>query len=233
VALGRAIVRQPAAFLLDEPLSNLDAKMRIATRKEINLLHARLRATMIYVTHDQVEAMTLGERICVMNQGRIEQVGAPLDVYDRPVTEFVAGFIGTPPMNFFKGQVREEGGEVHFRTEGIEIRLDRRLADAVRRNLKAPEVTFGVRPESLAIAGAEDRETAGGATVRARVELVEKLGDEQLLYCRSGETDYVAKADSHRGVETGSTVALKVKLQAAHIFEPEHGRNITLDGAAS
>jgi multiple sugar transport system ATP-binding protein len=233
VALGRAIVRQPAAFLLDEPLSNLDAKMRIAMRKEINLLHARLRATMIYVTHDQVEAMTLGERICVMNHGRIEQVGAPLDVYDRPVTEFVAGFIGTPPMNFFRGEVREEGGESFFRAEGIEIRLDRRLGDAVRGGANGPAFTFGIRPESLTIVDGPDRGSAGGPIVEARVELVEKLGNEQLVYCRSGEADYVAKADSHKALETGGTVALRMNLDAAHIFEPEGGRNITLNGGAS
>ena len=229
VALGRAIVRKPVAFLLDEPLSNLDAKMRVAMRKELNLLHSRLKATMIYVTHDQVEAMTLGQRICVMNKGRIEQVGAPLEVYDRPVSEFVAGFIGTPPMNFFKGNVEEEEGSMYFRTEGISILLDKRIADAVKKHTKTPHVTYGIRPESLEIIEGEPDGNEEPFTIETEVQIVEKLGDEQLIYCTSGETQFTAKADSHKNVEPGQTLFLKVNMNASHIFEPEKGRNVTLE----
>jgi len=129
VALGRAIVRDPAVFLLDEPLSNLDAKMRVSMRKELKLLHQRLQTTMIYVTHDQVEAMTLGNRICVMSHGYIQQVGKPLDVYDYPVNKFVAGFIGTPTMNFLEGELLVEGGKTFFTSDHTRIELPSDKAD--------------------------------------------------------------------------------------------------------
>ena len=228
VALGRAIVRQPAAFLLDEPLSNLDAKMRVAMRRELNLLHNRLQATMIYVTHDQVEAMTLGQRICVMNRGRIEQIGPPLEVYDHPVSEFVAGFIGTPPMNFFKGEVREKEDEMYFTTKGIDIRLDRRIREAVKAHTKAPRVTFGIRPESLTIMEKGQKASPNSAVFNTQVEIVEKLGDEQLIYCRSGDTSFTAKADSHKAVEPKQPLALSLSMDASHIFTPETGKNITV-----
>jgi multiple sugar transport system ATP-binding protein len=228
VALGRAIVRKPAAFLLDEPLSNLDAKMRVAMRKELNLLHHRLQATMIYVTHDQVEAMTLGQRICVMSDGYIEQVGAPLEVYDRPASKFVAGFIGTPPINFFEGEVKEEGGSMFFHAQDIEIKLDERLAQAVRSHNAGPKITYGIRPESLKILREEPDEEQKPLTIGTTVEIVEKLGDEQLIYCRTGDTTFIAKGDSHEKVEPDQPLNFIVNLKVSHLFETEHGKNITI-----
>lgn len=228
VALGRAIVRQPSAFLLDEPLSNLDAKMRVAMRKELNLLHSRLNATMIYVTHDQIEAMTLGQRICVMSDGYIEQVGPPLEVYDKPVSEFVAGFIGTPPINFFRGELQEEGNAVYFSARGIKLTLDARLKEAVKKNTKAREITYGIRPENLEIVSGEPGADDKPFTFETNVEIVEKLGDEQLIYCKSGDTSFIAKADSHDTVEMNQSLKVKVNPDASHLFEPEKGKNITV-----
>lgn len=228
VALGRAIVRQPSAFLLDEPLSNLDAKMRVAMRKELNLLHTRLDATMVYVTHDQVEAMTLGQRICVMNLGKIEQVGTPLEVYDRPVSEFVAGFIGTPPMNFFKGDIQEEEDSLHFKSSGIDICLDGRLDNAVKKHAQPGPATFGIRPECLDILDSTSSSASESCTVETKVEIVEKLGDEQLIYCKTGENAFTAKADSHKNVEPGQVLTMKINLDMSHIFEPKQGKNITV-----
>jgi len=228
VALGRAIVRKPVAFLLDEPLSNLDAKMRVAMRKELNLLHNRLQATMIYVTHDQVEAMTLGERICVMSDGYIEQVGPPLEVYDRPASKFVAGFIGTPPINFFEGKLEEENGSMFFCAPEIRIRLDARLASAVKEHNAGPEITYGIRPESLKTLRQEPEGEQKDITLSTTVEIVEKLGDEQLIYCRTGDTSFIAKADSHVEVKPEQTFNFLVDLSRSHLFEPEKGINITV-----
>lgn len=226
VALGRAIVRQPAVFLLDEPLSNLDARMRVAMRRELNLLHSRLQATMIYVTHDQVEAMTLGQRICVMHAGKIQQVGPPLEVYDSPVSKFVAGFIGTPPMNFFVGEIEETREGMRFRSQGIEIPLDKRLTNVVKQWNGPGKVTFGIRPESLAIVKEARFKKAKDPTIQTNVEIVEKLGDEQLIYCKSENNSFIAKSDSHEKVENNQSLTLEVNMDLSHIFEPDNGKNI-------
>jgi multiple sugar transport system ATP-binding protein len=222
VALGRAIVRKPKVFLFDEPLSNLDAKMRVSTRTEISKLHARLGATMIYVTHDQVEAMTMGDRICVMKDGNIMQVAAPLDLYNRPDNLFVAGFIGSPPMNFFKGTLRRAGDHVSFvedNTVGapLTIALDESLAGRSSSYLDRP-VVFGVRPEAirdtLTVANPEP-----GRTADVKVEVSEPMGSETLLYLDTGATSFIARVNPTDRFETGQKVQVTFDLAHAHIFD--------------
>jgi multiple sugar transport system ATP-binding protein len=222
VALGRAIVRKPKVFLFDEPLSNLDAKMRVSTRTEISKLHARLGATMIYVTHDQVEAMTMGDRICVMKDGDIMQVAAPLELYNHPENLFVAGFIGSPPMNFFRGTLRAAGGHVSFVEDNaagrpLTIALDEALAVASADHLDKP-VIFGVRPEaihdSLAVASPDPARTA-----EVRVEVAEPMGSETLLYLDTGATTFVARVSPTDRFDAGQKISVTFDLAHAHLFD--------------
>ena len=223
VALGRAIVRKPKVFLFDEPLSNLDAKMRVSTRTEISKLHARLGATMIYVTHDQVEAMTMGDRICVMKDGNIMQVAAPLDLYNHPDNLFVAGFIGSPPMNFFRGTLRGTGGHVNFVEDNkdgapLTITLDETLAGRSKDYLDKP-VIFGVRPEaihdSLTVAAPEP-----GRTAEVKVEVSEPMGSETLLYLDTGASSFIARVKPSDRFESGQKVQVVFDLDHAHLFDP-------------
>ena len=222
VALGRAIVRKPKVFLFDEPLSNLDAKMRVSTRTEISKLHARLGATMIYVTHDQVEAMTMGDRICVMKDGNIMQVAAPLDLYNHPDNLFVAGFIGSPPMNFFRGTLRRAGDHVSFvedNTVGapLTIALDEALAGRSSGHLDKP-VVFGIRPEairdSLTVAVPDP-----GRTADVKVEVSEPMGSETLLYLDTGATSFIARVNPTDRFDAGQKVQVTFDLSHAHIFD--------------
>src|SRR2546429_522550 len=171
VAVGRAIVRQPKVFLFDEPLSNLDAKMRVQMRTEITKLHLRLQATMVYVTHDQIEAMTMGDRIVIMNGGRIMQVGTAMDVYDRPASRFVAGFIGTPPMNFFEGEVQAEGLAL---AGGVKLPLVRAGLESGRK------IVLGIRPEHILLRNGREKM----APVPSVIEVVEPLGHRTILTAR-------------------------------------------------
>ena len=223
VALGRAIVRKPKVFLFDEPLSNLDAKMRVSTRTEISKLHARLGATMIYVTHDQVEAMTMGDRICDMKDGNIMQVAAPLDLYNHPDNLFVAGFIGSPPMNFFRGTLRGTGGHVNFVEDNkdgapLTITLDETLAGRSKDYLDKP-VIFGVRPEaihdSLTVAAPEP-----GRTAEVKVEVSEPMGSETLLYLDTGASSFIARVKPSDRFESGQKVQVVFDLDHAHLFDP-------------
>ena len=216
VALGRAIVRDPAVFLFDEPLSNLDAKMRVEMRKELSILHDRLKATIVYVTHDQTEAMTLGSRICVMDDGNIQQVGTPIDVYDRPDNVFVAGFIGSPPMNIFKGSI--DGGTF---SEG---RLAFDTTDRVQQPISG-NAYLGIRPEDVTLCLGKDEHA--GADLNATVEVVERLGDEQLVYCSTDENSFICKADSHIALEYGKEYGFKLNGNKIHIFD-NNERNITV-----
>ena len=223
VALGRAIVRKPKVFLFDEPLSNLDAKMRVSTRTEISKLHARLGATMIYVTHDQVEAMTMGDRICVMKDGDIMQVAPPLDLYNRPENMFVAGFIGSPPMNFFKGTVRRAGGHLAFVEDNtlaapLTIALDERLASKSSEYVDKA-IVFGIRPEAihdLLTVAAPDP----GRTADVKVEVSEPMGSETLLYLDTGATSFVARVNPTDRFEAGQRVQVTFDLTHAHLFDP-------------
>ena len=224
VALGRAIVRKPKVFLFDEPLSNLDAKMRVSTRTEISKLHARLGATMIYVTHDQVEAMTMGDRICVMKDGNIMQVAAPLDLYNHPDNLFVAGFIGSPPMNFFKGTLRREGGHISFVEDNkvgtaLTVALDESLAAKGSSHMDKP-VIFGIRPEAihdaLTVAAPE-----AGRTAEVKVEVSEPMGSETLLYLDTGATSFIARVSPTDRFEAGQKVKVTLDLTHAHLFDAE------------
>jgi multiple sugar transport system ATP-binding protein len=211
VAIGRAIVREPRIFLFDEPLSNLDAELRVQMRVEINKLHRKLGTTMIFVTHDQVEAMTLADRIVVLRAGVIEQVGTPLDLYNRPANLFVAGFIGSPRMNFLAAEmVPGEGGETRVRSESG---LDLAFPAAGPRQSADENVTFGVRPEHLRIADPAD------AMLTGEVQIAEHLGGETFLYVSlpSGET-IVIEIKGQAAVRSGERVGIGVEASACHVF---------------
>ncbi|WP_339774997.1 sn-glycerol-3-phosphate ABC transporter ATP-binding protein UgpC [uncultured Thalassospira sp.] len=218
VAIGRAIVREPKLFLFDEPLSNLDAELRVQMRVEIARLHRQLGNTMIYVTHDQVEAMTMADKIVVLNAGRIEQVGRPLDLYNHPVNRFVAGFIGSPKMNFLEGIVEATNGETTtIRVCGASVTLPRALHSV---EIDMP-ITLGIRPEHL------DREESSGIKLAdLTIDLVENLGDETLLYTRSpdGQTINMSLA-GQQIIFNGSTIPAHFDIAHCHVFGPD-GRAI-------
>jgi multiple sugar transport system ATP-binding protein len=227
VAVGRAIVRQPKAFLFDEPLSNLDAKLRVEMRAELKRLHRRLSTTTIYVTHDQEEAMTLGDRVVVMKDGLVQQCGGPLEVYDRPTNRFVAGFVGTPPMNFLEGKLAARDGQVVFDEGSAALRLAPEhasmLGDWVGR-----DVVLGVRPESLATAP-EGRFSGGENALPVSVSVVEPLGQNMDLHVATPQHPYlVARVQAQRDLEAGQNIELYVDMAKTHVFEPgEDGRNLT------
>jgi multiple sugar transport system ATP-binding protein len=223
VAVGRAIVRQPAVFLFDEPLSNLDAKLRVQMRAEISRLQKQLRTTTVYVTHDQVEAMTMGHRIAVMQKGKLQQVGTPLEVYERPANLFVAGFIGTPPMNFLPGVLAGDTAMATVATGGLALRLPARLAAATR-GQEGRRVVVGIRPENLREPGwgGGALGTLGGSALqplRARVEFVEPLGHEVIVHGRVGDHLLIAKVDPHRAPATGAELAMALETDAIHLFD--------------
>jgi len=218
VAVGRAIVRKPKIFLFDEPLSNLDAKMRVQMRAEISKLHARLEATMIYVTHDQVEAMTMGDRIVVMRDGVILQVASPLDLYEHPANLFVAGFIGTPPMNLVEGVIRRAGSGLVFEGAPLQIALPPEM-QAKLAAYADKKIVMGIRPEHVGSPVAEN--TAGVPKITARVDVVEPMGAETYLYLTAGGHALVAKIDPHRQCRVGSELQLAFLNAKAHFFDPD------------
>jgi multiple sugar transport system ATP-binding protein len=232
VAVGRAIVRQPAVFLFDEPLSNLDAKLRVQMRAEISRLQKQLRTTTVYVTHDQIEAMTMGHRIAVMQKGKLQQVGTPLEVYERPANLFVAGFIGTPPMNLLPGVLAGLAGDaglggdtatVTVATGGLELRLPAGL-QAATRGQEGRRVVVGIRPENLREPGwgGSAPGTLGGNALQpltARVEFVEPLGHEVIVHGRVGDHLLIAKVDPHRAPATGAQLAMALETDAVHLFD--------------
>ena len=236
VALGRAIVRQPQVFLFDEPLSNLDAQMRVSMRREIARLHQDLKVTMIYVTHDQVEAMTLGDRIVVMNRGHVMQIDTPINLYERPNNKFVAGFIGNPAMNFVNGVVREAGSE---KTEAGTVRsgspkfvadsadwaldLPARVAGSLA-SARGKAVTLGIRPEDVSVVAGPG---VAPATAAARLDLVESLGNETFIYARAGRDDLTARlSPSQQLPPLGSEIVLSFNLERAHFFDAVSGERI-------
>ena len=208
VALGRALVREPAAFLLDEPLSNLDAKLRLQTRAEIARLHHRLKATMIYVTHDQIEAMTLGDRIVVLDAGKIQQIDSPLNLYRKPANRFVAGFIGSPPMNFLEG--RMENGKFVTLDGSITIPATGSAATAGR------TFVLGVRPEHLTI----------GPGARFTLDLVEPVGNEVFLYATAGANQVVARIAPRDLPPIGSAIELAFDPEHMHFFDAQTGARV-------
>jgi multiple sugar transport system ATP-binding protein len=230
VALGRAIVRDPKVFLFDEPLSNLDASLRVSTRGEISKLHRRLGATMIYVTHDQVEAMTLGQRICIMNGGRVVQVGPPLEVYKRPLNTFVASFLGNPPMNLLPARVAEGKGRLTLKLGGELLELKEWQYSALP---VGTAITLGIRPESIAAhASAGERERLAG--IEAEIVQIESLGAETILATRIPgiESELVARVGPEVGASVGERRSLWLDLSAIHLFDAT-GALITADLGAS
>jgi multiple sugar transport system ATP-binding protein len=227
VAVGRAIVRKPKVFLFDEPLSNLDAKMRVTTRTEISKLHDKLGATMIYVTHDQVEAMTMGDRICVMKDGHIMQVAAPLELYNQPANLFVAGFIGSPAMNFFKGTLRAAGNVLEFiennpKGPPVLLTLDATLSTRGAKHL-GKDVVLGFRPEDLI-----EATPSAGRTITASVEVSEPMGAETYLYLTTGASTFIARVAPTRIPAPGETVHLAPKLSSAHLFDAASGQSLAV-----
>jgi multiple sugar transport system ATP-binding protein len=224
VAVGRAIVRQPKVFLFDEPLSNLDAKMRVQMRTEITRLHQRLQATMIYVTHDQIEAMTMGDRIVVMNEGVVHQTDAPLALYNEPVNLFVAGFLGSPPMNFVSGRLKQDKDKIRFcEIEGGTIEVAFPAADRpAAHEFVGKEVILGIRPEDIEVATFTRKEgKAAGVGFPAIVDIVEPMGAETNLHLQTGAHTLICRSQSafdHR--EAGRRLQFEMNLTKAHLFDP-------------
>jgi multiple sugar transport system ATP-binding protein len=215
VALGRAIVRHPRVFLFDEPLSNLDAKLRVQMRVELKKLHLRLGTTAIYVTHDQVEAMTLGDRVVVMKDGLVQQVGEPLELYNQPANKFVAGFIGSPAMNFANVTLTQVNGSLLAENSGLRIKLPDATAQRLRGHV-GREITLGVRPEDITVAGAAD---ADHPSFDATVEVVEQLGSEILLDMKVGDGVMVASVEPTVRVKVRDKMRLAMRPSRLHIFD--------------
>jgi multiple sugar transport system ATP-binding protein len=223
VAVGRAIVRKPAAFLFDEPLSNLDAKLRVQMRAEISKLHNRLESTMIYVTHDQTEAMTMADRIVVMKDGLVQQVADPNTLYENPANLFVASFIGTPPMNLLSGTLVAVDGQLLFDEGNCRIPVPRDPGGALAPYV-GRAVVFGIRPEHVGSMAAETQ--PGRPRVAARVEVIEPMGSETYLYVNTGRSALIARVDPHRKCRVGDTLQLAVQESQAHLFDPDSTRAI-------
>ena len=232
VALGRAIVRDAKVFLMDEPLSNLDAKLRVAMRAEIAKLHRRLETTTIYVTHDQTEAMTLADRIVIMSAtknpsgtgtiGRVEQVGTPQELYKHPVNKFVAGFIGSPAMNFIN--VKLEGNEIV--TEGVRLKVPEGILKVLKeKGYEGKELIFGIRPEDINTEPAF-LETFPDSVVHATISVSELLGSESHLYCQVGKNEFIAKVDARDYLQTGEGIDLGFDLNKAHFFDKETEKTV-------
>ncbi len=217
VALGRALARHPRIFLLDEPLSNLDAPLRLQLRGEIAALRRRLAATMLYVTHDQAEAMALADRVAVLKDGALQQAAPPLELYRRPANRFVAAFIGSPPMNFFEGAIARDNGSLLFRAAaGFALPLDASAANSLEPRLGQP-VTLGLRPEHI----------ADGPGVAALVERVEATGAESILYCAAGGVRFVSRMPAARVAWCGQSLPLRFDMARAHFFDPATGQTLT------
>ena len=221
VALGRAIVRNPAVFLMDEPLSNLDAKLRVQMRTEITNLHKRLNATVIYVTHDQVEAMTMGTRIVVMEGGVIQQIASPNELYRQPSNMFVAGFIGSPAMNFFNGRAIKDKDGIKVSISGFKLLLPAEKAKAVEDGgYLEQEVIVGVRPEHIRYAADIPEKNARYQRIEVKAGIVENLGSEELIYFWIEDKQYCAKS-SDTDLKSGDAVSLAIDLEKIHVFDPK------------
>jgi len=235
VAVGRAIVRQPKLFLFDEPLSNLDAKLRVSMRAELIKLHKQLKATMIYVTHDQVEAMSMGDRLIVLKDGMVQQIGAPLEIYDRPANQFVASFIGSPPMNFMSGSMFEQDGHVFLKGEGFQVKLpDGRkavLTELGSGGTRDPHagsprgvpgnlsLVLGVRPENIS-----ERQSyhgvVDGNVIKARVSFLEPLGSEVLATCSLGQHEIIVRLSPRTSAKSDEVIELVLDMERVSLFDP-------------
>lgn len=216
VALGRALVRHPQVFLLDEPLSNLDAKLRASTRAEIARLHRSLGTTMIYVTHDQVEAMTLGQRIVVMDRGVIQQIDEPMKIYERPVNLFVAGFLGNPAMNLLRGRLRQESGGAALEGDGVQLRIPMLAGQA------GQEIVAGVRHEDLHIGDG----AAVPGSLAGTVELVESVGSEAFVHATSGGWKLISRSSPYNLPSIGARITLQPAPDRIHFFDAQTGKRL-------
>jgi multiple sugar transport system ATP-binding protein len=225
VALGKAMVRRPKVFLFDEPLSNIDPGMRLAMRHELKILHQKLAATIIYVTHDQTEAMTLGEEVCVINNGIIQQVASPQDIYHKPANKFVAGFFGTPPMNFFEGRLKYENGSASFAAGGELIALPKQLYQQLY-NYQDKEMLLGVRPENISISSIDGQQHNA---ISAMIQTVESTGSRiDLFFNTTCSGKHIASTTECPKINTAAQIKMYIDLRKIHIFESGHpGRNIT------
>ena len=217
VAVGRAIVRKPKVFLLDEPLSNLDAKMRVQMRAEISKLHQRLAATMIYVTHDQTEAMTMGDRIVLMKDGRLQQIADPLRLYNSPVNKFVAGFIGSPPMNFMGGTLIKRDSVIFFDEGTFQVKVPERMHAALTKYL-GKKITFGIRPEDIADA-ADNPNADTDSLLRARIEVVEPVGSEIYLYLATKINSFIARVQAKHEPAVNEELVMALDMGKCHFFD--------------
>ena len=219
VALGRAIVREPQVFLFDEPLSNLDAKLRVQTRKEISKLHQRLNTTFIYVTHDQVEAMTMGTRIAVINQGLLQQIDTPQKLYDEPANQFVAGFIGSPAMNFFQAKIHKADGQLVVDADDFHVSIPKERSK-IYAKMVGKQIVFGIRPEEIYN---PEFPSSGiqASLVDAKVDLLELMGDEIYVYLVAGRKDIVARVDPRSKYQIGDHVQVALDMTNFHIFDPQ------------
>ncbi len=217
VAMGRAIVREPAVFLFDEPLSNLDAKLRVQMRLEIKKLQQRLNITSVYVTHDQVEAMTLGDRLMVLNDGIVEQLGSPLELYDTPASVFVAGFIGSPAMNFLEGRIREDGAEIELIGGGLLP-----MTNSGTAGHGGLDVTVGVRPEHFELVSDDS------ADVRLGIDVVEELGADTIIHGKFGDdvADLTVRLQGYRDAKAGTEIAVRVGPEHLHVFDKATGKRL-------
>ena len=224
MALGRAIVRKPQAFLFDEPLSNLDAKLRVQMRTEIHKLRLRLQTTFVYVTHDQTEAMTLGDRIVVMKDGKIQQCADPMTIYDKPANKFVASFIGSPPINLMQGRIIKKERKYYFDEGKFQVKLVEDM-HGVMSAYEGKEVIFGIRAEDI-----YDKlfvsEASPENTIRAACEVVEPLGSEVYLYLHSGKNTFIARVGAHNRPEVNRDMDLVLDMSKVHFFERETEKTI-------
>jgi multiple sugar transport system ATP-binding protein len=214
VAVGRAIVREPKVFLMDEPLSNLDAKLRVQTRADIQKLHQRIRTTTVYVTHDQVEAMTMGDRIAVMKDGLLQQLDSPEMLHQRPANLFVAGFIGSPAMNFFPGKLIGTSDDARVDTGAFQAPVPRESKETAR-GLLGKDVIYGIRPEDIEPPGSN----GDGITVNANVDVVEYLGNELQIYCSVDGKSFIARLPTRLEARPGMRLPLRLRTEHGHVFD--------------
>ncbi len=217
VAVGRAIVREPAVFLMDEPLSNLDAKLRVEARSFISRLHQRLETTFIYVTHDQVEAMTMGTRICVLNEGELQQIDSPFNLYHNPHNIFVAGFIGSPSMNFFDATLSESNGSLVVDVGAFTLEVPENKADSFRSHV-GMDVICGIRPEDIHDTNFLPQGIIP-ANLTTNVEVVEQMGNEVIIYLENGGKNFIARTDPRTGASVGNEMGVTFNLDNIHIFD--------------
>jgi multiple sugar transport system ATP-binding protein len=222
VAVGRAIVRKPKVFLFDEPLSNLDAKLRVQMRTEISKLHKNLGATMIYVTHDQTEAMTMGDKIVILKDGEVQQIGIPMELYNEPVNKFVAGFIGSPAMNFINGKLLRSD-KMYFLIDKLNVKIE--LDEMHYKRLQPyldKEITIGIRPEDLSVS----TEKSSAEDISVQIEVVEPMGNETLLYFTLQNTQMIARGNPNQSYKTGSVYSMHINKNQMHFFDKDSGSTL-------